>query len=257
MGDVGAKADPGGPLLEVVAVVVVEVGEDVLKGLLAVAVVVVDAVLGATEEGGDVGRSGLGGSRDDPGGPGRVDLADLLDLAAVVVLLGGEVLPHERVGRACVHAVTEVLEVLEHLERERAAKLLLHAKHKGHHVRARANARHPDAVVALLLEVLDALQVVPPAARRDRPAKRRLDVLADNPVLLVPVRNPPHKRLRESNHNVDLVLLQRRDQMARPARIRHQLVVLQTVLLIETVLLCQRNGRGEMFWNVSDSKCHL
>lgn len=48
-----------------------------------------------------------------PATPGGVDLADAADLARVVVLLGGEVLPHEEVGGARVDGIAQVLKGVE------------------------------------------------------------------------------------------------------------------------------------------------
>lgn len=48
-----------------------------------------------------------------PARPGRVDLADALDGAAVVVAFRSEVLPHEEVGSVVVDGFTELREGLQ------------------------------------------------------------------------------------------------------------------------------------------------
>lgn len=97
------------------------------------------------------------GRRDDlPAAPGGVNLADPANLARVVVLLGGEVLPHEEVGRARVDGVAEVLKVVEHdivaVGLAAGGKpAVLVGEDEAHYVAAGADAR--DANLAAFEEV--------------------------------------------------------------------------------------------------------
>lgn len=91
------------------------------------------------------------GRRDNlPAAPGRVDLADAADLARVVVLLGGEVLPHEEVGGARVDGVAQVLKrveddgVGEGLRGGGGQPALLVGEDEAHHIAAGADAGDAD-----------------------------------------------------------------------------------------------------------------